>query len=335
MSFFTAIDLAKLPAPEIIQQVDFEEMLAEMKATAISFMPDLAATLDLESEPATQLLRVFAHYRMLDRLMFNDDARGLLLALSSGATLDVLGANWGVPRLVLQEADDDATPPVPEILEDDEAFRRRIPLSMEARSTAGPRGSYTFYALSASGAVKDVDVRAPRFKRHVPSPELAALLPPGGFVLVVEDDAGLNDPLPGDVAVTALEHSGDGTLSNAVLTAIEQALNGEETRPLTDRPRVRGADILRYQIDATLHLKSGPDTSIVMQAAKASAQAFIESNHRLGNTITIGAIYAALFVEGVERVDLRSPAADIEVGAMACAYCASEDLTLSQGGSNV
>ncbi|MCF6432907.1 baseplate J/gp47 family protein [Leisingera sp. MMG026] len=331
MSGFTSIDHSKLPPPEIIRTVGFEPLFEEMKAEAAALMPELAPFLQLESEPVTKLIRVFAYYRMLDRLEFNDDARGLLLALSTGGALDGLGAFWGVGRLVVQEADDSVSPPIPEIKESDDAFRHRIQLSMEGRSTAGPRGAYIYWALTAAGSIKDVSAAAPRFERLDLSPELAAQLPAGAIVLTVADDAGLADPLPGDVAVTVLDQAGDGMASEEVLSAVETTLNGEEIRPLTDRPRIRSASILPYQVSATLILKTGPDRGAVLQTAAANLQAYVDRQHHLGQDIAVGAIYAALYVEGVDRVQLHSPAADIEVGPSQAAYCPSEDITLIEG----
>jgi phage-related baseplate assembly protein len=44
-----------------------------------------------------------------------------------------------------------------------------------------------------------------------------------------------------------------------------------------------------------------------MAAAKASLQKYIASQTRLGRDIRRSAIYAALHVEGVQRVELASP----------------------------
>ncbi|MFV1464627.1 baseplate J/gp47 family protein [Phaeobacter sp. JH57H2] len=335
MSGFSAIDHSKLPAPEILRSVGFDALFADMKAEAIRLEPELAPFLQLESEPVTKLIRVFAYYRLLDRLEFNDDARGLLLALSTGATLDHLGAFWGVERLTIQEADDSPIPPILELMESDEAFRHRIQLSMEGRSTAGPRGSYIYWALSAVGGIKDVDVAAPAFARLQIAPELAAQLPAGALVLGVLDDAGLVDPMPGDVAITVLSQTGDGSASNEVLSAVETSVNAEDIRPITDNPRLRSAGIPRYQITAELFLKDGPDRALVLDTAQASLADYINRSHRLGHDITRGAIYAALFVEGVQRVNLISPAADIEVGDWQAAYCALEDVSLTVGGQHV
>ena len=59
---FTPIDLSRLPAPVVIEQIDYEAILAGRKAYAVSLWPadqqaEVAATLALESEPLTKLLQ--------------------------------------------------------------------------------------------------------------------------------------------------------------------------------------------------------------------------------------------------------------------------------------
>lgn len=300
MSGFTSIDLSKLPAPEVIKTVEYEVLLTDMKAEAIRLMPELEAYLSLESEPTSQLLRVCAYYRMLDRLEFNDGARANLLALSTGTNLDGLAAFWGVERLIVQEADDTVSPLIPEIRESDDAFRARVQLSLEGHSTAGPRGAYIFWALSAAGEVKDASVAS---------------------------------PTPGEVVVTVLSHDSDGTASNTLLNTVDAALNDEDVRPLTDHVAVQAAEILPYQVEATLTLYDGPDQSLVIAVAQAAIEDHVVKHHRLGHDITISGLHAALHQAGVQNVELIQPTAHIEVDDHQAAYCSG--LTLIVGGRDV
>jgi phage-related baseplate assembly protein len=302
MSRFDSIDLSKLPPPEVIMTVDFEVLLAEMKAKAIELVPELSEVLALESDPATKLLRVCAYYRMLDRLEFNDGARANMLALATGTNLDGLGALWGVQRLVIEAADDTTVPATAQVLEGDIAFRARIQLSLEGLSTAGPRGSYIFWALSASGLVKDASV---------------------------------SSPAPGQVVVNILSHEDDGTPSAALLDAVNAVLNDEDVRPLTDQVFVQPALIVPYTVEATLTLYSGPDASTVEVASEAALVAYIDEHHRLGHDITLSGLYAALHQPGVQNVTIAAPLADIVIGADQAAFCTSDALAISIGGRDV
>ena len=300
MSGFTQINLARLPAPKVIETVAFEELLAEMKLAAIAELPELADVLELESEPATKLLRVCAYYRMLDRLAFNDGAKACMLALATGRDLDGLAAFWGVARLVLQEAAAGQTPPVPEILETDADFRRRVQLSLEGHSTAGPIGAYVFWALSSAADVKD---------------------------------AGVESPAPGEVLVTVLSRTGDGTASPALVAAVAAQLNDDEVRPLTDLVTVQGAAITTYEVQATLTLYPGPDESTVLAAVEAAVETYVEDHHHLGHDIVRSGLYAALHQPGVQAVTLTEPAADLVLGPSEAAWCSS--ISIAVGGRDV
>lgn len=54
------IDLSQLPAPDVVETLDYEVLLAEQKATLISLYPEeqqAAIALTLESEPVVKVLQ--------------------------------------------------------------------------------------------------------------------------------------------------------------------------------------------------------------------------------------------------------------------------------------
>ncbi|MCF7694669.1 baseplate assembly protein, partial [Mycetohabitans sp. B2] len=62
----TPIDLSQLPAPDVIEPLDYETLFAQRKAQLIALYPleeqaDIAATLALESEPMVKLLQESAY----------------------------------------------------------------------------------------------------------------------------------------------------------------------------------------------------------------------------------------------------------------------------------
>ncbi|WP_110675336.1 baseplate J/gp47 family protein [Salinicola sp. RZ23] len=270
----TAIDLSQLPAPDAIETLDYETLLAARKASLIALYPadeqaDIAARLELESEPLVKLLQENAYREIVLRQRINEAARANMLAFAIGADLDQLGANFGVKRLMIDAGDPDAVPPVAPTFESDTALRSRIQLAFESLSVAGPVGAYRFQALAAHPDVLDVAVESP-------------------------------DPV--DVVVTILSRTGDGIPGADVLTAVRAHI--DERRPLTDRVTVQPADIVEYQIDANLTLDDGPDADVVQQSAIARLNAYIASRHRLGAWVTRSGIHAALTVEGVVAVEL-------------------------------
>ena len=306
MTRFSSIDLSKLPAPDVITVPEFDALLAEAEAAVIAAMPEAATTITLESEPARKVLRVCTYLRALDRAEFNDNARACMLPTATGTNLDNLAAFWGVARLVVQVGDDTVDPPIAEILESDEALRARTQLSLEGHTTAGSRGAYTFWALSASGLVRDVKVQG-------------------------DGEDGLD---PGEVRVTVLSFEADGTASPALLSTVEAALNGEEVRPLCDRVIVQPATIVPYTIEAELTLLDGPDEASVLALAEARIADFTAAQNGLGRDVTRSGIFAALHVEGaVQNVTLAAPAADLVIGKTQAALCTA--VTLTVGGRDV
>ena len=305
MSSFSAIDLSLLPAPDVIEFLSYADSLAALRADLLARAPELAQAMALESEPINKLLEVCAYRETLLRARVNDAAHAVMLAYAVGSDLDHLAAFFGISRLVIQEANPEANPLIPEILESDERLRLRTQLALEGYTTAGPIGAYVFHSLSASLLVKDVHVRSPE---------------------------------PGEVLVTVLSTQADGTPDAGLLATVSAALNAEEVRPLTDLVTVVPATITDYTIVAELLFYAGPDRAVVLEAARAAAQNYADLHHRLGHDITLSGIYAALHQPGVQNVALSIPTADIVVAVgtgssdtpAEAAYCTA--ITLTDGG---
>ena len=218
----STITLSQLPQPDVIELLDFETILAERKAYLISLYPadqqaSITATLALESEPITKLLQENAYRELILRQRINDAAVANMLAWAKGSDLDNLVANWNVQRLIIQPGDPTATPPVPEIKEDDEALILRALLAWDGLSVAGPTGAYEYFALSADGKVAD---------------------------------AKGSSPAPAEALITILSTEGDGTANAALIAKVTQALSQEDRRPVADRLTVQSAGIIHYTISA-------------------------------------------------------------------------------------
>lgn len=287
------IDLSQLPAPAVVEELDYETIYTERKAVLLSLYPEdqraaVARTLALESEPLVKLLQENAYRELLWRQRVNEAARAVMVAYAQGSDLDQLGANFSVSRLVITPADDSTLPPTPALMESDSDFRLRIQQSFEGLSVAGSVGAYQYHGRSADGRVADVSVISPS---------------------------------PASVTVSVLSREGDGSASAELVAIVTAALNGEDVRPVADRVTVQSAAIVSYEIDAMLYLYSGPEKEPVRAAAEQKLKAYISAQHRLGRDIRRSAIYAALHVEGVQRVELTTPAADIVLTAAQASYC--------------
>jgi phage-related baseplate assembly protein len=293
---FTAVDLSGLPLPAAVEALDYEVILAAMLADLRT--RDTAFTALVESDPAYKVLEVAAYRETLMRQRVNEAVKAVLLAYAAGTDLEHIAARYSVERLLLDAGDPDALPPVPPTFENDESLRRRVQLSFEGFSTAGPEGAYIFHALGASPDVLD---------------------------------ASANSPTPGAVNVAVLSRIGTGEASAELLDTVAAVLNADEVRPMTDNVTTQSAVITEYTVEATLTTYSGPDSAVVIAAAQAAIEGYTTKNHRLGRDITLSGIYAALHQEGVQNVELDEPAASIVNDWNEAAYCTG--IILTDGGA--
>lgn len=294
------VDLSKLPAPKVLEELDYETLLAERKAAFLALYPEnersvMAARLELESEPIVKLLEENCYLQLLERQRINTAAQATMLAYATGSDLDVIAANFNVSRLIIQKEDLSVNPPLAEILEDDDSLRLRAQLAFEGMATAGPRASYVFHALSAHAEVADVSVVSPS---------------------------------PANVTVTVLSRSDRGTPSAAVLQAVRDKLNDDTIRPIADRVLVQAASIQNYQINAKLHLYRSPEYEPIMLAARQRLADYTNEKRRLGRDITLSGIYSALHVEGVQRVELLAPTRDLVLQHHQAGYCTDIKLSM-------
>ncbi|WP_439257125.1 baseplate assembly protein [Lonepinella sp. BR2271] len=295
------IDLNNLPYPQVIDELDFETLLANRKTAFISRFDTESEQaywterLQYESEPVVKLLEENAYLELLLRSQINEKAKAVMLAFATGSDLDNLAALFGVERLLIQ-AEDLTTNPITEaIYEDDERLRYRVQMSLEKITTAGSRGSYEYHALSSSALVKDVNV---------------------------------DSPTAGTVQVTILSTQGNGIAENELIQQVNETLNAENVRPLCDTVVVQSAQIVDYQIQATLTLYPSVLESVVFENVQSAVKKFVEKQHALGIDITLSGIYAALHQEGVQNVVLTKPTQNLVIQPTQAGYCTSINITV-------
>ncbi|MDH2999495.1 baseplate assembly protein [Chelonobacter oris] len=299
------VDLSKLPAPKVIEELDFETLLTQRKSRFVARFADSAerthwqSRLQLESDPVTKLLEENAYLDMLLRARINAAAKSVMLAYATDSDLDHLGALLGVERLIDIEANPNANPPIEAQYESDDRFRHRIQQSLEGLTTAGSKNSYYYHTLTASTQVKDAAVTSPQ---------------------------------PGTVLVTVLSHTNQGQADSALINTVQTALNAEDVRPLTDTVQVKSASVVNYSIHAELTLYPSSAEAVILDNVQNAVRRFTEEKHKLGFDITLSAIYAALHQEGVQNVKLKTPTADLVIQPTQVGYCTA--INISIGGRN-
>lgn len=294
------VDLSQLPQPQIIEVLDFEAILNEVKVVMLAAFTQaqqtsVAAALELESEPLNVIAQVVAYREIMLRQRINDAAAACMLSHATASDLDNLAGNLNTERLIITPA----TPDTDAVMESDTALRLRAQASFEGLSVAGPTGAYEYFAKSASGKVADA-------KAISPSPAV--------------------------VVVSVLSTEGDGTASAELLATVDKVLSAEDRRPVADRLTVQTAEIVSYRIRAQLYLYPGPESEPVQTAAQAALEDWLSQPDRIGRDVACSAIMAALHVQGVQRVVLLEPASDIVIDDTQAARCT--DFTIEIGGTD-
>ncbi|WP_345956716.1 baseplate J/gp47 family protein [Pseudomonas fulva] len=284
------IDLTALPAPAVLEALDFEETYQAELATYRQLMEDDGQewSAPLESDPVTKLLELGSYRRLLNRARVNDASKALLLAYAKGTDLDQLAANVNLKRLVIQAEDLTAVPPLPAVMEEDDALRERVQLVYEGLTTAGPRNSYILHARNASGLVADATAESPS---------------------------------PAVVVVTVLSLEGNGAAPADLLATVAVQLNDDDVRPVADRVIVQSAQILPYKVDAKVYMVSnGPENEAILATCRERLQAWINPRRRLGVEVARSGVDAQLHINGVSRVELTAWT-DIKPTKAQAAWC--------------
>ena len=323
----TSIDLSQYPAPEVLEALEYEEIFDEIVQHFLDQFPEdeveaaeksiptrakAELLMQIEGNLVVKSLQAYAYHATRMRARVNDAAKATMLAYATGTDLDNLAAFYMVQR---------------KENETDTELRDRLILAVDGFSTAGPIGAYRFHGISAADAIKDVSVEAPTFERVDLDPALQAQLPAGSFVIRAVEDAGLSEPMPGDVAVTVLSREGDGTASSETLENVLTALNHEDVRPLTDRPRARSASVNTYSVSARIWCYGSVDSNLVIAAAEDAVRSYADEMHRLGYDVTISGLHRALHQPGVQRAEIITPAATIVNSDREASFCTGVALT--------
>ncbi len=292
---FFSSDLSQLPRADLIETIDYEDILADqiawVTATWDAFRagrPEIPAldTLVLETEPITIVLQAVAYRETLLRALVNDKARAVLLAYSTGTDLDHLGALFSTKRREIAEG----------VFQTDEEYREEIQLAPEAFSVAGPEGAYVYFARRSHPSIVDVAALHPHTNR---------------------------------IDVVLLSRSGDGTASDEAITAAHIALSPKTSRPLTDDVRVRSASVVGTTIEVTLRVPPGPSPSALEAAAVAAIEKHVAQRRRIGLALRRDGIIGAARTAGdIEQATVNSPAEDVDPGAYGVVHVTDISVTV-------
>lgn len=304
------IDMSAVPVPDVVTEPNFESLFEDLKALLLSYGPEYEAALRLESDPLVKLLQVMAYRELVYISRINDAARAVMLATATGNDLEAIASRYNIERLVIVEEDAEAKPPQPAVMESDEALRRRTQMAFDGLSTAGSIDSYIYHTLTSDGRVKD---------------------------------AAAYSPAPTEIVLTVLSHEGTGTASTNLIEQVRthfgltkdglsQDATPSRVRPQGDRLTINSANVVTYNVKATILTQAGPAQSAVLHAAEIELEQYIAAQHALGMDVTLSGIYRALHRPGAQNVIIEQPAADVVCDAQSAPYCSNIDLSVEVGG---
>lgn len=318
----TTIDFSSIPAPSIIEELDYEAILEEMIADLRARDPSYTEI--LESDPGVKILEVAAARELTLRQRVNDALRATLLRFAIGADMDNLAAFYGVARL---------------LDEDDEALRLRTIERIMGSSTAGGAAWYRYQALSADDRVKDAAVSSPE-----PGEVLVSILSDeayeaatatGEALDLIGENFGINRTTGetdaayrGRILAFVQQGGGAGLASQDLLDAVDDRLQADDVRVLTDTVTVEGATIIPVNVTAQVWLY--PEThEAVFEGLEQRLEDAFAAQSGLGWDVTTSWLIAQLHPEGVQRVVLTAPAANVVCSASDAPALGTITLTLA------
>lgn len=275
MTEFTLEDLAALPQPEIIEELDFDTVYARREARLQDLWDALRLenqdlpvfdTLMLKSEMVRKILEAESYEELVLRARGNEIARDNYLYYSRKSGTDHKGAFHDAFRIPG---------------EDDERFKRRIILNIQGRSPGGTEERYEYIAMTASLRVASAKV-------------------------YVEDP----DPRV-NIAVFATDNN--GVADQSLLDTVTAAVSARDKKMVNDRFVVRSAVVRVVNVTANIWLRPDTSESVIADQQVKLANQWLEYSG-LGDDLTLSWLQDAIFTPGMHRVEITSPEADEPVG---------------------
>jgi phage-related baseplate assembly protein len=301
--------LLNLGPPPALAAQTFEALRAASIAKYVGDMAAIGLTVEvgnLESNPGALLVENGVTRDVLRRRAIDDAIEQTYLGHALGGFLDQRAADYGVLRRPVVVGDLTASPPVVEVLEDDDSLRMRGRLAWEAISVAGPAGAYVFQALDAHPEMFDAAAYGPESEIVDPGEVLVVLqsraldgVPSPGVVDVVAARLDAFEVIYGTVENTSITNGGGGYTS-----AVATFSGGGEVEEATGEVVLSSGVVVGIIMDNRGRYRSNPTVVITGDGTGATATASIiisrpvrddQSVRPLGARVTVKAVAPAPF----------------------------------------
>ena len=301
-----ALNLDSLAAPEIIENISFQDIFNELRADFSTRFPDFSAL--VESDPAIKLLEVAAYREVILRSRVNDAFKATLLAFAAAGDLDNLAAFYGLTRIAQ---------------ETDEELRTRTVNRIQGSSTAGGAAWYRYQALTANTGVRDARVTSPaagEVQIALLSKEVENIEALGAsantlstdmsdlatFYGITISDSDNDAQLAPQIRAVIDAAGPGGTATPQMLAAVDAVMQDSEVRVITDTVSTTSANVVSVNVEVDVYLY--PDSSAsILNNIEAAIRAGVATEGGLGWDLTLSWLIKNIHVDGVQRVELITP----------------------------
>ncbi|WP_336810935.1 baseplate J/gp47 family protein [Bosea sp. MMO-172] len=292
MTTHSVIDLSRVPAPDAIEALDFETLLAQFKARFLAWWeiererdPTLPAydVPDLETDPVIIVGQAWSYLRLLDRQRVNDGVRAVFAPLARGNDLDVVAARQNVQRLEISAG----------VFESDAQLLNRYLLSF-GRASAGSADRLLFDAYTAWPAM--LDARVNGWAVHGRRGEIDLVI------------AGPGGPTPPDK-----------------IALVRAAVTAASAKPEAIGVFVLAATVRPYSVEQTLRVPVGPDAELVRLEAVARVRSVADARASIGATVQRDHLAGAAFGPSIVSAAHLAPTADVVCSAYEIPICSNID----------
>ncbi|MBR8463663.1 baseplate J/gp47 family protein [Campylobacter sp. faydin G-24] len=342
------LNLKNLPYPNVIEELDYDELLTNIKNLFKKYLNDDEISL-LESDNYSALLETLAYRELILRARINENVKSMLLPYASGSDLDNVVSIYGIERLKGEKPTVSIKFALSTALDYDVFIPAGLVLVSKDGETATLKDSLSIKA--GSKEIMGISVLDSYVKSSVIKCEL--IQTPLPFVLTAKQESDFiggaeveSDYRLRQRAVLSLKrfstagsakayiyqamsanakvqevsvlNGGAGVvnvylkttdMSEETRQSVADHLSGEKVRPLTDSVIVANANIINVEIKANLELIDMFMQDEIDKTIKATS-----STLNLGEDLNLSYIYSVLHKNGVYRVNLANPTSDIKVG---------------------
>ncbi|MGG7074597.1 baseplate J/gp47 family protein [Campylobacter sp. 9BO] len=341
------LDLKTLPYPQVIENLDYEKILSDIKNVFKEQLNDSEISL-LQSDSCSALLETLAYRELILRARINSSVKSMLLPYASGSDLDNVVAIYGIERLKGEKPttnvkfslstalDYDVFVPANTILLSQN--RQKATLKEPVIITAGQKQAFGVivldeFVLKSSKKCEFIQtplpflLKAEQISEFIGGAEREsddrlrqrAVLSLHRFSTAGSIKSYIYQALSANTKVEEVSvlNGGAGVvnvylkttdMSEETRASVADHLNGQKVRPLTDSVIVANANIIDTQIRAELEL-----VDMFMQNKIDKAIKTTPNSLKMGEDLNLSYIYSVLHKNGVYRVNLQTPTTDTKV----------------------